>query len=75
MSHTSTQCKFEYKTKATGTEVTFRWQFDRSAEGLLEAIRIFGAVRLVGFINQALEHDAYNELRRGAIPLGKEKQK
>lgn len=63
--------EFQYVTKASGTKTTKRWQFERSAEGLLEAIRIFGATRLMGFVNHSLEQDALNELRLGSISLGK----
>lgn len=72
MSHASNLCKFTLTTKSRGIETTERWQFDGSAEGLLEAVRIFGAVRLTGFINEFLSSDARNELQRGSIPLGKE---
>lgn len=75
MNNASTLKEFEFTTKIRGTVTTKRWQFERNAEGLLEAIRIFGAVRLTGFINRFLEKDAYEELQDGTVPLGKEEQK
>lgn len=70
MNPTSKLTKYQILTKSRGKETTHRWQFARNAEGLLEAIRIFGATRLTGFINVALRLDARKELE-GNIPFAK----
>lgn len=67
--------EFQLVTKARGKETVERRQFDRSADGLLEAITIFGPIRLTGFINQALEREAREELQPSGIPFRKEEQK
>ena len=70
MDYASKLTEYQILTKSRGKETTKRWQFDRSADGLLEAIRIFGAARLTGFINEALRMDARKELE-GNVPFGK----
>ena len=61
----------QHITKAEGIKRAQCLHFSRNADGLLEAIRVFGATRLTGLINKALRQDIFDKFESGCVSRDK----